>query len=79
MSGPLLATVVDPDIRSVDLTEERWAHITDGHPELARNRNEVLETVRAPSRRRPGRALGEEWFYRETAGAESVAEGCRTL
>lgn len=68
MPEEILATVVDPDGRSVDLTGERWAHIADGHPELARYRNEVLETVRAPSRRGPGRSLGEEWFYGERVG-----------
>lgn len=68
MPEGIFATVVDPDGRAVDLTEERWAHITDGHPELAGHRNEVLETVRAPSRRRPGHTPGEEWFYRERTG-----------
>jgi hypothetical protein len=53
---------------SPEVTEERWAHITDGHPELARLRDEVLETVRAPSPRRPRPTLGEEWFYREGVG-----------
>lgn len=68
MPEGIFATVVDPDGRRVDLTEERWAHITDGHPELARYRNEVLETVRAPSRRGRGHTAGEEWFYRERTG-----------
>jgi len=68
MAAEILATVVDPDGRSVDLTLERWAHIADGHPELARYRDEILETVRAPSRRRPGRVLGEECFYAERVG-----------
>jgi hypothetical protein len=68
MPEQILATVVDPDGRSVDLFEGRWAHITDGHPELARYQNEVVETVRAPSRRKPGHELGEEWFYREGVG-----------
>ena len=68
MAAEIVATVLDPDGRSVDLTGERWAHITDGHPELAGYRNEVLETVRVPSRRGPGRTLGEEWFYRESVG-----------
>jgi hypothetical protein len=63
-----LTTVVDPDGRAVELTDERWAHITGGHPELARLREKVLETVRAPSRRKPGPTLGEEWFYQEGVG-----------
>jgi len=34
----ILAEVVDPDGRHVELTDERWQHILvdhDGHPELA--------------------------------------------
>ena len=68
MPGGRPETVVDPDGRGVDLSDERWAHITDGHPELARYRREVLQAVGEPSRRRPGRTLGEEWFYLEGAG-----------
>jgi hypothetical protein len=68
MPEPILVTVVDPDGRRVDLYDERWSHIIDGHPELARYQNEVVEAVRAPSRRKPGRELGEEWYYREQVG-----------
>jgi hypothetical protein len=68
MSNDVPATVVDPDGRTVELTEERWRHITDGHPELARLRDEVLGTIRTPSRRQPRPTLGEEWFYREGVG-----------
>ena len=32
------------------LTDERWRHILDGHPELARRRQKILETVGAPDR-----------------------------
>ena len=68
MPGSVLATVLDPDGRTVELAAERWRHITYGHPELARYRAEVLETVRMPSRRWSGPTVGEEWFYRETVG-----------
>jgi hypothetical protein len=68
MADGSIATVLDPDGRSVALTEERWAHIIDGHPELRRFRESVLEAVQAPSRRLPGRSLGEEWFYKAGAG-----------
>ena len=60
MTDGMAATVVDPDGRTIELTEERWAHITAGHPELARHQGEVLETVRTPTRRRLGPTLGEE-------------------
>lgn len=63
-----MATTVDPDSRTVVLTAERWTHITKGHPELSHYQNEILETVRAPTRRQPGPTLGEEWFYGENVG-----------
>jgi len=61
----VLAEVVDPDGRHVELTAERWQHITrtEGHPELAADRAAVLRTVKAPDRRLPGRRQNEEWFY----------------
>lgn len=68
MVDGLPATTVDPDGRTVALTAERWGHITEGHPELAAYQTEILETVRVPSRRRPGPTLGEQWFYREDVG-----------
>jgi carbonic anhydrase len=68
MADGLPATTVDPDGRTVALTAERWGHITEGHPELAAYQTEILETVRVPSRRRPGPTLGEQWFYREDVG-----------
>jgi hypothetical protein len=68
MSDAVAANVVDPDGRVVELTEERWAHIVDGHPELTRSRVEILETVRAPGVRVAGRTAGESWFYKQDVG-----------
>jgi len=68
MADEMTVSVLDPDGRSVVLSEGRWAHVTDGHPELHNFRKEVLETVQAPSRRLPGRALSEEWFYKADVG-----------
>jgi hypothetical protein len=68
MAREVPATVVDPDGRTVELTRERWAHVTTGHPELADYEGEVLETVRTPTRRRSGPTVGEEWFYQENVG-----------
>src|SRR5262245_38620151 len=68
MSDDAPAAAVDPDGRAVELTEERWAHITGGHPELTRVRDAVLATVRAPDRRAAGPTLGEAWFYKENVG-----------
>jgi len=70
----VLATVIDVDGRSVELTEERWAHIIGaephhaGHPELAQHLDAVLRAVKAPDHRLAGRRDGEEWFYLEGAG-----------
>ena len=35
----------------IDLTDERWSHIVEGHPELEEFLDEVLETVRTGRRR----------------------------
>ncbi len=51
MADGIIATVLDPDGRSVVLSAARWAHVTDGHPELRNFRKDVLETVQMPSRR----------------------------
>ena len=34
--------------KSIRLSDERWAHIVEGHPEMAGHRNEVLLTIAAP-------------------------------
>jgi hypothetical protein len=61
------ATVSDPDGVSVVLREERWGHIVAGHPELGPLEAQLLQAVAAPAHRRPGRSLGETWFYYELA------------
>jgi hypothetical protein len=68
MSSHIVATITDPDGRDVELTTERWAHIVDGHPELAAYQSAVLDAVRSPTKRLAGRAAGEEWFYRQGVG-----------
>ena len=53
------------------LDRERWEHIidpVDGHPEIASLLAEVLQAVRAPDRRQPGREPNEEWFYLANVG-----------
>jgi hypothetical protein len=65
----VLATTLDPDGRPVDLLAERWSHIVGdqparaGHPELRPHRADVMQAIRQPTARRPGRIPGEEWFY----------------
>ena len=62
----VLATVDDPDGRPVVLTAERWAHVLDGHPELAPYQAQLLAAVRAPTDRRPGRVPDEVWCFLAT-------------
>lgn len=67
----VLAEVVDPDGRRVELTDERWHHILvkpDGHPELAGYQAEVMRAVQVPDDRRPGRRNNEQWFFLRNAG-----------
>jgi hypothetical protein len=67
----VIATVLDPDGRPVDLTEERRRHIVRqppsraGHPELATHLDVVRRAIKVPDHRRTGRRPGEEWFYLE--------------
>jgi len=48
----------------IRLTDERWAHITEEHCELAGLRLEVLEAVKNPDRVLAGRG-GERFSVRE--------------
>ena len=34
--------------KNIRLPDERWAHIVEGHPEMAGHRKEVLLTIAAP-------------------------------
>jgi len=67
MAQDVLATVIDPDGRAVELTVRRWEHVVTGHPELATLQDQVIQTVAMPSRRQLG-PTGEEWFYGENQG-----------
>ena len=60
------AAVDDPDGRTVELTDERWEHIVERHPEIEALDQTVLQAVEAPDRRLPGRVANEEWYYVRT-------------
>lgn len=62
------ATVIDPNGRTVHLTEERWGHIVAGHPELESHLVDMLAAVRDPRHRLRGRREDEEWFYLDKIG-----------
>jgi hypothetical protein len=55
------AAVEDPHGRSVELTEERWAHITERHPDLEPFAETVLRAVRSPDRSLQGPEANERW------------------
>jgi len=60
-----LASVTDPDGRTVVLDAAGWQHIVrpDGHPELASAQAAILRAVSNPHDRQPGSRPGQEWFY----------------
>jgi hypothetical protein len=60
------AAVEDPHGRTVELTEERWTHITERHPELEPLAESVLRVVRSPDRSLQGPEPNEQWYYLET-------------
>ncbi len=64
----MLATTLDPDGRRVVLTEEGWRHIVREHAPLRRHLRTIMEAVREPTQRVPGRSPDEEWFYLAEAG-----------
>ena len=60
------AAIRDPDGRTVELTEERWGHIVERHPEIRTLDQTALQTVQAPQHRITGRLVNEEWYYIKT-------------
>jgi hypothetical protein len=60
------AAINDFDGRTVELTEERWGHIVERHPEIGALEQSVLRAVEAPDRHLSGRLANEEWFYLKT-------------
>lgn len=64
----MLAATLDPDERRVRITEERWLHVKQRHPDLTSDLGEIMRAVREPDRRLRGRAESEEWFLLEQSG-----------
>jgi hypothetical protein len=60
--------IEDPEGRRVELTEERWEHICESHPELATLEALVVDAVREPDLRLPGRSANERWHLIEFVG-----------
>jgi hypothetical protein len=59
-------SVNDSSRRLVELTEERWRHIAERHPEMEAHGEMVLQAVRKPDRQIAGRLSNEVWLYLET-------------
>jgi hypothetical protein len=67
----ILAQVVDPDGRRIELTVERRDHIVDdhdGHPELDAYLADVMLAVSEPHEQRPGHRDNELWYFRRNVG-----------
>ncbi len=64
----VIAAVTDESGRRVELTEERWLHIVDAHPEVELHQTAVLNAASAPTRRLLARRPGEEWCYLQAVG-----------
>lgn len=60
------AAAEDPNGRRVELTDERWGHIVERHPEIQMLDQTVMQAVQAPDHHMPGRLANEEWYYAKT-------------
>jgi hypothetical protein len=59
-------SAIDPDGRLVELTDERWRHIVECHPEIDGHDDGVLWAVREPDEQMPGGLENEAWYYVKT-------------
>jgi len=67
----MTASVTSKHGVAIRLTDERWAHVTEEHCELAGLRAEVLETVAEPTRVLAGGA-GERLAVREIEAGKAL-------
>lgn len=74
----MLESVTSKNDVSIRLTDERWAHITEEHGELAGMRSEILKTVGQPARILAGGA-GELLAIREIEVGKSLVVVYREL
>jgi len=64
----LIATMTDPRGRTVWLTEERWKHIIEGHPEVERHLSVLKQCVQAAEKRTRGNYKGAEKLWVRNTG-----------
>jgi hypothetical protein len=60
------AAINDFNGRPVELTEERWSHIVERHPEIQPLDQSLLQAIEVPNHHLPGHLANEEWFYLKT-------------
>lgn len=65
---PRAAQVRDRQGRKVALTDVRWTHIVEGHPELDVHKRAVLRAIATADRSRPGRFPGSIVLYARNLG-----------
>jgi hypothetical protein len=64
----LIATMTDPKGRTVLLTQERWEHILEGHPELARHLGTLKKCVELAESRTRGNFPDVEKLWARNIG-----------
>src|SRR5689334_2529378 len=58
----VIASVVSPQGRSVELTEDRWRYV-QRHVEMRDNRDMLLEAIRQPDHQEPDPRAGRERYW----------------
>ena len=64
----LIATMTDLRGRMVLLTEERWGHVVDHHPEMATRLEDLKKAVQIADKRTRGNRLGTEKLWASGPG-----------
>lgn len=62
------ATVIEPDGRTVVLTDAAWRHILREHGEMAPFERAVIETITHPVDRTPDERPGRERYIHDNVG-----------
>jgi hypothetical protein len=66
----VIATVIDPEGRRVELTAERWRHILFRHPQLKPYMEDVLKAIQAPTVRQADPTPDTQRFFLKDVGPE---------
>ena len=66
MTSGVRWSVQDKNGRSIYLTEDRWQHIVERHPEMSDHEEDLKRTIRA-GRRTQDSLSPNKYFYREAA------------